>query len=190
MKPPPRKHARPKPLRPRKLEQQGTHSREGGCAVVRPGYRLVIVLAVLIVALVYLAPAYAQSPPHDTAGQPPPPYGVEAGTQLTVLGRYHEPDPNSKCPPLPRDECKPHTWAVVRLPNKNVVLLPPDWVDYQTQTVRFDSETSKPLTPGQVREILVLSDTGGVAIPPLLGAVVLTGSVLLARRMVHRNSVG
>jgi hypothetical protein len=47
MKPPPRKHARPKPLRPRKLEQQGTHSREGGCAVVRPGYRLVIVLAVL-----------------------------------------------------------------------------------------------------------------------------------------------
>jgi hypothetical protein len=72
------------------------------------------------------------------------------------------------------------------LPNEDVVLLPPPWVNHRTQTVRFDSETSKPLTPGQVRGILGLSDTGGVAGLPLLGAVVLIGSVLLARRMVHR----
>jgi hypothetical protein len=145
-------------------------------------------LAVLIVALLHLSPAYAQSPPHDTAGQPPPPYGVEAGTPVTVLGRYHGPDPNAKCPPFPQDECKPYTWAVVRLPNENVVLLPPGWVNYQTRTVRFDSETPKPLTAGQVRQILGLSDTGGVARLPLLGAVVLIGSVLLGRRVLHQQS--
>jgi hypothetical protein len=164
----------------------GDTREKGHCAVIRLGYRLVVVLAGLIVALGYLAPAYAQSPPRDTAGQPPPPYGVEAGTPLTVLGRYHGPDPNANCPPLPRDECKPYTWVVVRLPNEDVVLLPPPWVNHRMQTVRFDSETSKPLTPGQVRGILGLSDTGGVAGLPLLGAVVLIGSVLLARRMVHR----
>ena len=71
------------------------------------------------------------------------------------------------------------------MPNENLVLLPPGWVDYETQTVRFDSETPKPLTPGQVMEILGLSDTGGVAISPLLGAVVIIGSALVAwRRLI------
>jgi hypothetical protein len=75
---------------------------------------------------------------------------VKLHLPVTVLGRYHRPDPTSKCPPHPRDECKPYTWLVVWLPNENVVLLPPRWIDYQRQTVRFDSETPKPLTPGQV----------------------------------------
>ena len=143
-------------------------------------------VAALVVAVLYLSPAYAQQlplgVPRDTAGQPPPAHVVEAGTPVTVLGRYHGPDPN--CPPRPRP-CKPYTWVVVQLPNENVVLLPPPWVNYQMQRARLTSETSAPLTPGQVTEILGLSDTGGVAISPLLGAVVLIGSVLVARRMLH-----
>jgi hypothetical protein len=100
--------------------------REGGCAVVRQGHCLVIMVAALVVAVLYLSPAYAQQlplgVPRDTAGQPPPAHVVEAGTPVTVLGRYHGPDPN--CPPRPRP-CKPYTWVVVQLPNENVVLLPP-----------------------------------------------------------------
>ena len=156
---------------------------QGGCAVVRQGFRVVIMLAVLD-ALFYQSPAYAH-PNHihgTSAGQPQHQYGVEAGTPVTVLGRYHGPDPN--CPPTTRP-CKPYTSAVVRLPNENVVLLPPSFVNYQTQTARFDAETSAPLTPGQVKEILGLTNTGGVALLPLLGAVMLIGGGLVARRLLH-----
>ena len=100
---------------------------------------MVVMLAALV-ALLYPSAAYAQV--DTSAGQPPPQYQVEAGTHVTVLGRYHAPDPN--CPP-PTRPCEPYTWVVVQLPNENVVLLPPSFVNFQTQTARFTSETSAPL---------------------------------------------
>lgn len=157
--------------------------------MVRQGYRVVIMLVVLV-ALLYLSPAYAQSQlpegvPVQGSGQPRPAHVVKAGTPVTVLGRYHGPDPN--CPRT--QTCKPYTSVVVQLPNEDVVLLPDTSVNYQTQKVSLGKftamEIGEPLTPGQVTEILGLSDTGGVARLPLLGAVILIGSVLVARRMLH-----
>jgi hypothetical protein len=149
--------------------------------VVRQG-QLIVVMLVVLVVLLYPSPAYAQV--DTSAGQLPPRYSVEAGTPLTVLGRYHGPDPN--CPP-PERPCKPYTWAVVQLPNQNVVLLPPSLVNYQTQTARSDTETSKPLTPEQVNEVLGLTDTGGAALLPLLGAVMLIGGGLVAGQLLTRT---
>jgi len=148
-------------------------------------------LAVLIVALVYLSPAYAQPklPPRvPVTGAGQHIEGVSDGTPVTVLGVYHGPA-RRDCPPLPRVECKPYTWAVVQLPNEDVVLLPYRDVDFQTQKVSLGKftavEIGDPLTPAEVSRYLGLSDTGGVAISPLLGAAILIGSVLLARRMLH-----
>jgi hypothetical protein len=70
------------------------------------------------------------------------------------------------------------------LPNENVVLLPPSLVNYQTQTARFDTETAKPLTPEQLDEVLGLPGTGGAALLPLLGAVMLIGGGLIARKLL------
>jgi hypothetical protein len=127
---------------------------EGEGAVVRQGYRVVIVLIALIVASLCLSPAYAQSPSKhardaagkrvvgDKAGVPkggPDLVRVKAGTPVTVLGL------SRNCP-----EC--HATPVVQLPNGDVMLLEDlKAIDYQTQTVRVDAKGSGPYTPKDLK---------------------------------------
>jgi hypothetical protein len=161
--------------------------REGRCTVLRQGYRLVILLAALIVAVLYLSPAYARGVPHDTAGQDF--VSVKAGTPVTVLGLHHEPA-NPSCHPATLYACQAHTYALVQLPNGKVVALDHKAVNFQTHTIRVSGGAFGPLPPKVGNRDLGLSDTGGVARLPLVGAVVLIGSVLLLRRMLHQNRVG
>jgi hypothetical protein len=158
-------------------------------------------VAVLLVGLLYPSPAYAQAPPHhnghrgegvvDAKAGGPPVVSVKTvsdGTPVTVLGVYHGPA-NVSCPPAPPADCKPYKWAVVRLPNEKVVLLPYRDVNYQTQTVSLGKFKSvgigDPLTPEEVKEVLGLTDTGGAALLPLVGAVMLIGGGLILRRLLH-----
>jgi hypothetical protein len=166
--------------------------REGGCAVVRQGHLIAAVLMVLLVALLYLSPAYGRAGEEQTSQIPVTSSGqhiesVSDGTPVTVLGVYHGPA-NVSCPPAPPADCKPYKWAVVRLPNEKVVLLPYRDVNYQTQTVslgKFTSvEVGDPLTPAEVNRYLGLPGTGGAALLPLLGAVMLIGGGLVACRLL------
>ena len=145
----------------------------------------------VLVAVLYLSPAYAHSPPDHNGHQKLVDGGsgehfvsVKAGTLVTVLGLYRDP-PDSGCDPPNAPPCKPHTDAVAQLPNGKVVLLHHKAVDYQTQTVRVDSNAPGPLTPREVNDFLGLPGTGGAALLPLLGAVMLIGGGLVARRLPH-----
>jgi len=141
---------------------------------------MVIMLAVLV-ALLHPSPAYAP-PLHDTtAGETL--VSVKAGTPVTVLGLYRAPAA-SGCNPPNAFPCKPHTYAVTQLPDGKVVLLQHKAVDYQTQTVRVDSNAAGPLTPGEVNDFLGLPGTGGAELWPLLGAVMLIGGALVLRRLL------
>jgi hypothetical protein len=160
--------------------------REGGCVVVRQGCRVVIMLVVLVALL---CPSPANANPKLPPGVPVTGTGqsfvkVKAGTPVAVLGLDHEPA-NPDCHPPTLNACQAHTYAIVQLPNGKVVALDSDVVNFQTQTVRVVAQAGGPLTPKEVNRSLGLSDTGGVAISPLLGAVILIGSVLVARRMIH-----
>ena len=154
--------------------------------MLRQGYLIVTMLAVLV-ALLYPSPAYAHDAPRknvvDTsAGQHF--VSVKAGTPVTVLGLYHEPA-NPSCHPPTLPACKPHTYAVAQLPNGKVVLLPYKAVNYQTQTVLVGGTAPGPLTPKEVNDFLGLPGTGGAALLPLLGAVMLIGGGLVARQLPH-----
>jgi hypothetical protein len=161
---------------------------EGQDAVVRQGYRVVIVLLALIVASLCLSPAYAQSPSKhardaagervvgDKAGVPkggPDLVRVKAGTPVTVLGL------SRNCP-----EC--HATPVVQLPNGDVVILEDlKAIDYWTHTVRVDAKGSGPYTPVDLKEVRWLPGTGGEALLPLVGAVMLIGSGLVLGRLLR-----
>src|SRR5215216_2402821 len=140
----------------------------GEGAVVRQGHLIAVIVVVLLVALLYPSPAYGDSKAGDTYVR------VKAGTPVTVLGLYRDP-PDSGCDPPNAPPCKPHTYAVAQLPNGKVVFLPYKNVNYQTQTVRVGGHYSGPLTPGEVNRYLGLPGTGGAALLPLLGAVMLIG---------------
>jgi hypothetical protein len=144
----------------------------------------------VLVAVLYLSPAYAHSPPDHNGHQKLVDGGsgehfvsVKAGTPVTVLGLYRAPAA-SGCNPPNAFPCKPHTYAVTQLPDGKVVLLHHKAVDYQTQTVRVDSNAAGPLTPGEVNDFLGLPGTGGAELWPLLGAVMLIGGALVLRRLL------
>ena len=154
--------------------------------MVRQVCRVVIMLVVLV-ALLYPSPAYAN--PKLPPGVPVTGAGqsfvkVKAGTPVTILGLHHEPA-NPDCHPPTLFACRAHTYAIAQLPNGKVVALHDELVNFQTHTIRVSGTVGGPLSPKEVDRYLGLSDTGGVAISPLLGAVVLIGSVLVARRMLH-----
>jgi len=137
--------------------------------LVRQGHRVVGIFVVLVVAVLYLSPAYAQSPSDhngrqkpvgdaagvkvvgDKAGVPeggPDLVRVGAGTPVTVLGL------SRSCP-----GCPAH--AVVQLSNGDVVVLEdPKAFNYQTQTVRVDAKGSGPYTPEDLKEFRWLPGTG------------------------------
>jgi len=141
----------------------------------------------MLIALLYPSPAYAP-PLHDTtAGDHY--VSVRARTPVTVLGLYRYPAA-SGCDPPNAPPCKPHTYAVAKLPNGEVVLLWHKAVAYQTQTVRVDSNAPGPLTPREVNDFLRLSDTGGAELLPLLGAVMLFGGGLVTRRALTAGFQG
>jgi hypothetical protein len=152
--------------------------------VVRQGYLLAVVLMVLLVALLYSSPAYGHasrppSVPVTSAGQHL--VSVKAGTPVTVLRLYRDPG-ESRCTPPNAYPCRLHTFAVTQLPDGKVVLVHHKAIDYTTQTVRVDTNAAGPLTLGEVNDFLRLSDTGGVALLPLLGAIMLIGGGLVVRR--------
>src|SRR5215216_3652424 len=155
----------------------------GEGAVVRQGHLIAVIVVVLLVALLYPSPAYGDSKAGDTYVR------VKAGTPVTVLGLYRVP-PASGCDPPNALPCKPHTYAVAKLPNGEVVLLWHKAVAYQTQTVRVDSNAPGPLTPREVNDFLRLSDTGGAELLPLLGAVMLFGGGLVTRRALTAGFQG
>src|SRR5829696_8391422 len=140
----------------RGVSSKGHMQREGGGAVIRQAQLIAVIALAVLVALLYPSPAYAHDAPRNsvvdtTAGQHF--VSVKAGTPVTVLGVYHGPA-NVSCPPAPPADCKPYKWAVVRLPNEKVVLLPYRDVNYQTQTVSLGKftavEIGDPLTPAEV----------------------------------------
>jgi hypothetical protein len=109
---------------------------------------------------------------------------VNDGTPVVVLGLWRSPA-NPNCHPPTLYACKPHTLAVAQLPNGEVVLFSYSAVNYETQTVRMDTNAPGPLRPGEVNRLLGLPGTGGAALLPLLGAVMLTAGGLILRRLLH-----
>ena len=149
--------------------------------MVRQGQLLAVMLTVLV-ALLPPSPAYGNSKAGDKAG--PSYVPVKAGTPVTVLGLYRDPA-NSGCIPPNAPPCRPHTYAITQLPNGKVVFLPYKDVNYQTQTVLVDGGGPGPLTAKWANRYLGLPDTGGAALLPLLGAVMLIGGGLILRRLLH-----
>jgi len=88
------------------------------------------------------------------------------------------------CHPSTLLACKPYTDAVACLPNGKVMLLPYNSVNYQTQTVRVDLHALM-VRSGQVGRNVGLPGTGGAALLPLVGAVMLIGGRLILRRLPH-----
>jgi hypothetical protein len=155
---------------------------KGRSAVVRQGHCVVAILGVVVVAVLCLSPAYAKPPPGDIPdddayrGDGPDFVKVKAGTPVTVLGLMK---PGTRpCP-----ECV--TYAVVQLPNADVVSLDPKDINYQTNRMRVDTEASGPYPPEHLKEFRWLPGTGGAALLPLLGAVTLVGSGLVLRRLLN-----
>jgi hypothetical protein len=133
---------------------------------------------VLIVTVLCPSPAFAKPPPgvpHDTAGGPHF-VRLEAGTPVSVPG-LSKPG-NRPCP-----DCV--TYAVVRVPNGDVVTLPRNAIDYETQTVRVSEMAFGPYTSEDLKEFLWLPSTGGAALLPLLGAAMLVGGALVLRRLLR-----
>jgi hypothetical protein len=145
---------------------------------------LLVVMLVVLVASLYPSPAYGQAPPYQDTTAGDHYVRVKAGTPVTVLGLYRDPA-DSGCNPPNAYPCRPHTYAVARLPTGKVVLVHHKAVDYQAQTVRVDSNAAGPLSPGEVNRYLGLPGTGGAALLPLLGAVMLIGGGLILRRLPH-----
>ena len=139
--------------------------------MIRQRQLIAIVFAVLLVGLLYPSPAYAKS----TAGRMLSPVQVKAGTPVVVLGPKHF---------LAVGRYEAWTEALVILPNGKVVRLSPNDVNYQTQTVRVNT-LAPVLAPGDVKEFLGLPGTGGAALLPLVGAVMLIGGGLILSRLLH-----
>jgi hypothetical protein len=128
-------------------------------------------------ALLYPAPSYAHAAQlHDTKAGGPHFVRVKAGTPVLVLGLMKP--GNRPCP-----ECV--TYAVVQLPNGNVVALGYKDINYQTQTVRVDTNAFGPYTSEDLKEFRWLPGTGGAALLPLVGAVMLLGGGLLLPQLPH-----
>jgi hypothetical protein len=146
--------------------------------VVRQVPYVIASLMVLLVGVLYPSPAFAKPPPgvpRDKAGVSDF-VKVKAGTPVTVLG-LSKPG-NRPCPECPTD-------AVVRLPNGDVVVLVPKAINFQTQTVRMDTNAFGPYPPEALKELQWLPGSGGAALLPLLGAVMLIGGGLVLHRLLH-----
>ena len=119
------------------VSSKGHMQSEGGCAVVRQGYRVVIMLVVLVALL---CPSLAYTKPKLPPGVPVTGAGqsfvkVKAGTAVTVLGLHHEPA-NPDCHPPTLFACRAHTYAIAQLPNGKVVALHDELVNFHTHTIR------------------------------------------------------